>query len=125
MAIFRTRALDAANKTSAVDTPLLLPRPHHKRLRGNWQQLKDILLPNRTGRISATQEQRQNAPNECGAVCLAIILGHHGCHIPLSHLRRSCGVSRDGSDAGNLLRAANLFGMEAKGFKKGIKALEE
>lgn len=62
MAIFRTRALDAANKTSAVDTPLLLPRPHHKRLRGNWQQLKDILLPNRTGRISATQEQRQNAP---------------------------------------------------------------
>lgn len=125
MAIFRTRALDAANKTSAVDTPLLLPRPHHKRLRGNWQQLKDILLPNRTGRISATQEQRQNAPNECGAVCLAIILGHHGCHIPLSHLRRSCGVSRDGSDGGNLLRAANLFGMEAKGFKKGIKALEE
>lgn len=125
MAIFRTRALDARTEISAAEEPLLLPTPHHMRLRGNWQQLKDILLPNFGSRASATPEQLQMAPNECSAVCLAIVLRYHGCHIPLSHLRRTCGVSRDGGDAGNLLRAAKLFGMEAKGYKKGISALED
>ena len=125
MAIFRTRALDAANRSTASDAPLLLPRPHRQRLRGNWLQLKHTLLPNRSARLARTQEQRQQDPTECGAVSLSIVLQHHGCHVPLSSLRRACGVSRDGSDAANLVRAAKLFGLEAKGFKKGLEALKK
>ena len=74
------------------------------------------MRPGRGGR-RAVPTILQMETTECAAACLGMILAHHGQWVPLEILRVRCGVSRDGSNAANMMRAAREYGLSAQGFR--------
>ncbi len=62
---------------------------------------------------------------ECGAASLAMVMAYYGKWVPLEQVRLDCGVSRDGSNARNMLVAARSYGFEAQGFRCELDALRE
>lgn len=54
---------------------------------------------------------------DCGAACLAMVLGLHGRHVPLQEVREVVGLARGGVSAGDLVEGGRRFGLRGRGFR--------
>ncbi len=77
------------------------------------------------GRYAKTPTVYQMEATECGAASLSMVFSYFGKHIPLEQMRVETGVSRDGCNAGNMMRCAKKHGLDCHGYRKEPAALRE
>src|SRR5436190_1098055 len=60
---------------------------------------------------------------DCGAACLAMVLGYHGQHVTLAEARDATGADRGGVNALGIVQAADHYGLIARGVRADIDEL--
>jgi ATP-binding cassette subfamily B protein len=62
--------------------------------------------------------------SDCGAACLAMVLGYHGRDVTLEEVRESLGgTQRDGIDAQSIVRGAEWYGLRGRGISLDLAHL--
>lgn len=84
----------------------------------------NIKQPINKGIATSTPVIMQLEALECGAACLAMILGYYEKWIPLEQIRSDCGVSRDGSNAKKIFKAAESYGLTTAAYRFEIDSIK-
>ncbi len=80
--------------------------------------MKDRKVPSpRKKGVARVPVVMQMETMECGAACLAMVLAYYGKWVPLSNLRKLCGISRDGIKLSTVAKTARMMGLEAQGYR--------
>ena len=82
-----------------------------------------VKQPVKHGRVKVPVVMQMEAL-ECGAASLAMVMAYYGKWVPLEQVRVDCGVSRDGSNAKNVLAAARNYGFDADGYRCELDSLK-
>jgi len=61
---------------------------------------------------------------DCGAACLAMVLGYHGRELSLDDARRALGTGRDGVNALQILEAGRTLGLRGRGIRLELQDLQ-
>ena len=85
---------------------------------------KKIVQPLKKG-VAKVPVVMQMEALECGAACLTMVMAYYRKWVPLEQVRLDCGVSRDGSNAKNVMLAARHYGFEVHGYRMELEALKE
>ena len=62
---------------------------------------------------------------ECGAASLCMVMAYYEKWVPLEQVRADCGVSRDGSNALNIFKAAEHYGFKVRAQRRSAAQLKE
>ena len=77
-----------------------------------------------TGRHKTPRVIQMEA-TECGAASLGIVMSYYGCYRTLEELREKCGVSRNGVNAFNMVKAAESYGFIGEGYEVPFEDLDK
>ncbi len=92
----------------------------HSGLTERFPAFRNLHIKGRKRRIPLV---RQLSEIECGAACVAMVLGYHGKQVRLEEVRQAMGAARDGVSALDILRAARTFGLRGRGVSVDDEAL--
>jgi len=86
--------------------------------------MSEVKQPKTKG-VAKTPVIMQLEALECGAASLTMVMAYYNKWVALEQVRADCGVSRNGSNAKNILRAAQKYGFKTKGFAYSTNKLRE
>jgi NHLM bacteriocin system ABC transporter peptidase/ATP-binding protein len=86
---------------------------------------KKRIKPTLTKGVAKVPVVMQLEALECGAASLAMVMAYYGRWVPLEQVRIDCGVSRDGSKAKNIYKAAQHYGFDVKAYSMNPESLKE
>lgn len=68
---------------------------------------------------------KQHDMRDCGAACLASVVGHYGLQLPIAKIRQLCHTDKRGTNALGLIQGLEQMGFNAKGVKASLENLPQ